>query len=209
MRERSLLAQLMAEDRRHPWEVMLDAVHTNDVMMRVQREEVLAATNPTGVMLQELDHRAAMVVTSSRMAIAEKAHEHIALSWRQHLELQGRLLFTAVNGLIDGLTRGLDPRHAEDLRVWMLETARDRMNAVGEDGTIDDVEPPPLPFRLALAPAVEGEVLETNPADDEATRGRLGSAAIGQASNTVDLDARTSRPPSACALNAPGVDQSP
>ncbi len=184
MREQSLLAQLMAEDRRHPWEVLLDAVHTHDVMMRVQREEVLASANPTAVMLQELDHRATVVVTSSRMAIAEKAHEHIALSWRQHLELQGKLLMLAFDAVIDGLTRSLDPRHAEDLRVWMLTVGRERVVA-------DDHDPPdlpPLPFRLAVAPAIEGEVLETNPADDEVTRAGLSPRDSARVRSTVDLE---------------------
>jgi hypothetical protein len=164
MREQSLLAQLMAEDRRHPWEVLLDAVHTHDVMMRVQREEVLAAPNPTAVMLQELDHRATVVVTSSRMAIAEKAHEHIALSWRQHVEIQGKWLLVATEAVIDALVLGLDPRHAQDVRVCLLAAARDRLLAEDDDPP----EPPPLPFRLAIAPAIEGEVDDDDAADAEA-----------------------------------------
>jgi hypothetical protein len=109
MTEASLLARFMDEDHRHPWEVLLDAVHTHDVMMRVQRELVLAEPEPTAVQLQELDHRATALVTSSRMAIAERAHEHIALSWDKHLELQGQTMMMAFDAVVTGLTGVLDP----------------------------------------------------------------------------------------------------
>jgi hypothetical protein len=96
--ERKRLNELMAEEPRHPWEAMLDAVKTHDVLHPIQREEALAAPELTAVMLQELDHRATAVVASSRMAIAEKAHEHMALSWRKHVELQNQMHVLAIEG---------------------------------------------------------------------------------------------------------------
>jgi hypothetical protein len=188
--ESSRIAQLMAEPPRHPWEVLLDSVKTHDVLHRVKREEMLAAPDLTAGMLQELDHRATMAMASSRMAIAEKAHEHIALSWEKHLELQGQQLMIASDAIVDGLTATLGPRHAEDLRIWMLEAGRDRLLAEDDDPP----ELPPLPFRLAIAPAIEGEVLSSNPAVDEATRERLSPRDTARAPNTVDLEDRLPRP---------------
>jgi hypothetical protein len=201
MAEASRLAQLMAEEPRHPWEVMLDAVHTHDVLHRVRREEVLDAPELTAVMLQELDHRATVTAVSSRMAIAEKAHEHIALSFQQRTELEAKLVVFAVEGMVNELVRSLDPRHAEDVRDWCFATARDRLWAA-EDGKEIEVKPPP--FRLAIAPAIEGEVLSSNPADDEATRDGLDSKDIARDSGKVDLeDRRDTR----CRLSSFTIDE--
>jgi hypothetical protein len=90
----------------------------------------------------------------------------------------------------------------------MLTAARDRVGAA-EDGEF--VESPPLPFRLAIAPAIDGEVVDDgddtvgpNPVIKQATEEPLTSTDIAGASNTVDLEDRRARP---CRLSSFSDDE--
>jgi hypothetical protein len=113
----------------------------------------------------------------------------------RRLELEGRLLVLVVDAVASGLAGTLPAPHAERLHLWMMETARDRLLAlnpktVGEAEAVT-VDPASPPFRLMLAPAIEGEVVpSSNPADEDTRPGRLGSRDTARVSSIVDLDTR-------------------
>jgi hypothetical protein len=148
--ERVTLAQLMTSDPRHPWQVVLDATHTLDAIMRDHRAEVLAGETVT---VDQLDRLMQLTQTTHHLAstaISTKAHEHVALAFEQHLELQGRAVGIAIGAIVNGLTRSLDTDSGERLHDWALAQAHKMLVAAsdGERAEVPDVEPPP--FALAV-----------------------------------------------------------
>jgi hypothetical protein len=84
-------------------------------------------------------------------------------------ELEGRLLVLVLDAIIQGLTASLAPVDRDALQLWMRTVARDRLLALDpqslDEAEAVQVEPMAPPFRLAIAPAIEGEdVPSSNPA---------------------------------------------
>jgi hypothetical protein len=152
--ERVTLAQLLEGDPRHPWQVVLDATHTLDAIMRDHRAEVLAGETVT---VDQLDRMIGYTQAAHHMAtvaINTKAAEKMTVAVTQHLELQGRLVGLAIDAVVSGLTASLDTASGEQLHDWALAQAHNALVAAqdGEPAEPPDVEPPP--FALA---AVTGE----------------------------------------------------
>jgi hypothetical protein len=109
-------------------------------------------------------------------------------------ELESRLLVLVFDAVAHGLTASLPPDHRDRLYVWMLETARDRMLALDpqtrDEADAITVEPMTPPFRLMLAPPIEGEVVHdsADPAPEDAAIAR---ARTRLAPNPADLAAFT------------------
>jgi hypothetical protein len=87
----------------------------------------------------------------------------------RNMELEERLVVEVLDAIIRGLTASLSPNDRDVLQLWMRTVARDRLLAL-DPRTLDEaeavqVEPMAPPFRLAIAPALEGEdVPSSNPA---------------------------------------------
>jgi hypothetical protein len=185
------LAQLMNDDPRHPWEVVLDATHVADSLMREAKATLDASGELPLDQLARLVEATKLAHHMASVAITTKAHEQLTTSVQRRLELEGKLVFTAMEGVIDALTLAIDPRYTEDVRIYLHTAARDRLLAT-DDGETPEL--PPLPFRLAIAPAIEGEVLSSNPVIDDDRPHSLSSSDIARDSSTVDLEERRARP---------------
>jgi hypothetical protein len=134
--ERVTLAQLLEGDRRHPWEVVLDATHTMDAIVRDFRAEVVAGETIT---VDQLDRLIAVNQIRHHLAstaISTKAHEQVSLAFTRHLEVEGQLVGTALGAAIDGL--GL----TEPWRRYALELAHWTLLGEGDTSRGDEPQPP-------------------------------------------------------------------
>lgn len=136
--ERVTLAQLLEGDRRHPWEVVLDATHTMDAIVRDFRAEVVAGETITVDQLDRLINVNQIRHHLATTAISTKAHEHVALAFEQHLELQGRAVGIAIGAALDAL--GL----TETWRLYALDVARRAL--LGDEAKGDEPQPPEEPI---------------------------------------------------------------
>jgi hypothetical protein len=182
--ERVTLAQLLEGDRRHPWEVVLDATYTMDAIVRDFRAEVVAGETITVDQLDRLINVNQIRHHLATTAISTKAHEHVALAFEQHLELQGRAVGIAIGAAIDKL--GL----TEPWRLYALDVARRAL--LGDEAQGDEPQPPEDPVIAeydvrprATAPALEvGTATTVSPCDvadldDDALRS-LGEAVLDE-----------------------------
>jgi hypothetical protein len=182
--ERVTLAQLLEGDRRHPWEVVLDATYTMDAIVRDFRAEVVAGETITVDQLDRLINVNQIRHHLATTAISTKAHEHVALAFEQHLELQGRAVGIAIGAAIDKL--GL----TEPWRLYALDVARRAL--LGDEAQGDEPQPPEDPVIAeydvrprGTAPALEaGTAVAVSPCDvamldDDALRS-LGEAVLDE-----------------------------
>ena len=193
--ERVTLAQLLEQDRRHPWEVVLDATHTMDAIVRDLQLGVLAGETITVDQLDRLINVNQIRHHLASTAISTKAHENVAMAFTRHLEMEGQLVGLAIGAVVHGMTRSLDPRSGDQLRDWALTQAH-RVLADAQPGqTLDeapDVEPPP--FALAVVtgehdiPARHRVIEGGSPYDV----GRLNDDALAELAGRV-LDERNRR----------------
>jgi hypothetical protein len=145
--ERVTLAQLLQQDRRHPWEVVLEATHTMDAIVRDLQLGVLAGETIT---INQVRHHMA------KTAIDTKAHENVAMAFTRHLELEGQLVASAVGVALDKL--GL----TEPWRVYALLVANRALLGESGDAQGDEPQPPTDPVVMEYdvrpssnAPAIE------------------------------------------------------
>jgi hypothetical protein len=164
---RLLLAQLMARSPdRHPWEIIIDATRRFDALAQVEEHILLHGGLTPDEVVEQLDrytHALENAHKTAAAAITTKAVDQLSLAVSRRLELEGQMVVEAVAGIIEFLGRYLPPGDADRLMAAASSAARDRMTALGsgwEDGKLPDTEPVSLPFRLVLAPAIEGELVD-------------------------------------------------
>jgi hypothetical protein len=191
---RLLLAQLMARHPdRHPWEIIIDATRRFDALAQVEEHILLHGGLAPDEVVDQLDRYAHALENAHKTAaaaITTKAVDQLSLAVSRRLELEGMLVVEAVAGIVEFLGRYLPPSDADLLMAAASAAARDRMTALGtgwEDGTLPDTEPVSLPFRLMLAPPIEGEVVHdfADPAPEDAAIAR---ARTRLAPDPADLD---------------------
>jgi hypothetical protein len=183
--ERVTLAQLLEGDRRHPWEVVLDATHTMDAIVRDFRAEVVAGETIT---VDQLDRLIAVNQIRHHLAstaISTKAHEQVSLAFTRHLEVEGQLVGTALGAAIDGL--GL----TEPWRRYALELAHWTLLGEGDTSRGDQPQPPSEPIvreydvprdtapALAAGPTAAAVPCDVASLDDDALRS-LGEAVLDE-----------------------------
>jgi hypothetical protein len=198
---RLLLAQLMAHNPdRHPWEIIVDATRRFDALAQVEESILLHGDLTPELLVDQLDRYVRALENAHKTAVAAvttKAADNLSLAVRRRLELESDLLMTATEAMVDALIAYLPPEQADRLRDALLTAGRDRLFCDGtywEDGTLPKAEPVRLPFRLMLAPAIEGEVVDDNPViDDHAPDLRNSADVAGVQDARVDLDARRPR----------------
>ena len=170
--ERLTMAQLFDRDPRHPWQVVLDMTHKLDVITQEFQADVLAGENVTADQLDGLIELARTTHHLATTAISTKAAENVAMAFTQHLDMQGRMVATAIAAGLDklGLT---DPWRAYALEVahWAL---------LGESGEAqgDEPRPPTDPVVMEYdvrphnAPAIEAapKPCDVTTLDDQALR---------------------------------------
>ena len=135
--ERLTLAQLLAGDPRHPWQVVLDMTHTLDAITQDYRAEVLAGET---ISLDQLDRLIGYVQSTHHLAttaISTKAADNVAMAFTRHLEMEGQLVATAVGIAIDKL--GLTERW----RLYALDVARRAL--LGDEAQGDEPQLPTDP----------------------------------------------------------------
>jgi hypothetical protein len=148
------LAQLMKGDKRPVGEVLLDAVHVNDVLMNQLKAEVEGGdvSLDTVTRLIEASARAgklAKVTIDAGVAVklVEQRERNLELEGRLVTEIMTDVLSHVVNGL------GLNAVRAKDVRDWALATMVARLGG-------PDVELPSAPYWLGIDAIVEAEVVE-------------------------------------------------
>jgi hypothetical protein len=135
--ERVTLAQLLEQDPRHPWEVVLDATHMMDAIVRDFQTQLTAGEVITPEQLDRLINVNQIRHHLATTAISTKAHEQVSLAFTRHLELEGELVATAVAAALDKL--GL----TEPWRVYALEVAQRAL--LGDEAQGDEPQPPTEP----------------------------------------------------------------
>ena len=132
---RVTLAQLMEQNPRHPWQVVLDATHMMDAIVRDFQTQLVAGETITPEQLDRLISVNQIRHHLATTAITTKAAEKMSLAFTQHIEMQGQMVATAIAAGLDklGLT---DPWRAYALEVahWAL---------LGESGEAQGDEPQP------------------------------------------------------------------
>jgi hypothetical protein len=161
-RERITLTQLLEQDRRHPWEVVLNATHTMDAIVRDLQVQVLAGKTVTADQLDRLINVNQIRHHLATAAITTKAHQHVALAFEQHLEMQGRLVGAAIGPAIDKLAL------TEPWRFYALEWRTGRCSAWAT--LADEPRPPSEPivqeYDVRPRPALEaGSIAQPQPCD--------------------------------------------
>jgi hypothetical protein len=164
---RVTLAQLRERDPRNPMEIVLDMTHKLDVITEAYQDELLA--NVEDISDEQVDRLIQLSSTTHHLAstaINTKAHEKIALAFQQHLELQGRMVGTALGAAIDGL--GL----TEPWRRYALEVAHWTLLGEGDQQRGDEPQPPSEPIvreydtrPRGTAPALEAGPTASVPCD--------------------------------------------
>jgi hypothetical protein len=156
------LAQVDTIERRHPWEVLLDALHLHDVAVReylaklttqlATDEDVTPDAIDRLLVMNQMRH------VMAGKAIDAKAHERIALEFTRHLEAEGQLVGTALGAAIDKL--GL----TEDWRTYALAVARWTLLGEGDHERGDEPQPPEDP----VVQVYESPVASNRPAIEAA-----------------------------------------
>jgi len=149
--QRMTMAQLLRDDPRTPWEVVLDATHTADVIMRetkakfTEGEEIGVELVDRLVELTTYAHKLATV------AIQTKAADHVAQARVELLQSQTGIiadaLTTAVGGVLDHLVSlgAIDQAYALQLRQWALDAAAAPAEAAGRRRDVELPTLPPVP----------------------------------------------------------------
>jgi hypothetical protein len=85
------------------------------------------------------------------------------------VDLEARLVVEVIEAIVRGVTASLEPRDRDELQLWMRTVARDALLAL-DPQTVEDVAGSGAvmapPFRLMLAPAIEGELVDDLDAED-------------------------------------------
>lgn len=134
---RVTLAHLQDQDPRHPWQVVLDATHMMDAIVRDFQMQLTAGEVITPEQLDRLINVNQIRHHLATTAISTKAHEQVSLAFTRHLEVEGQLVATAVGTAIDKL--GL----TEPWRLYALEVARRAL--LGDEAQGDESRPPEDP----------------------------------------------------------------
>lgn len=161
---RMTLAQLLGQDPRTPWEVVLDATHTADVLMRDTKAKLLVGENVTVEQVDRLLELTTYAHKLASVAIQTGAAERVAATYERNLREEGQVLATALETVLDGVERyltglGLDAGRVIALRAWAVEAAATRL----EGGDVPAL--PPVPSRAVV-------VVEHDAGDDHADDAR-------------------------------------
>jgi hypothetical protein len=179
---RMTLAQLLGQDPRTPWEVVLDATHTADVLMRDTKAKLLVGENVTVEQVDRLLELTTYAHKLASVAIQTGAAERVAQTYERNRQLEGEIIATPIVVVLDGVDRylaglGLDAGQVITLRSWAVEAAA----ATLEDGDVPAL--PPVPGKAV-------RVLKHDPGDDhqDDARGRDEAARPGQHGLASSLD---------------------
>lgn len=114
----ALQEQLASEDRRAPWEVLLDALHTADVLAKKAKDDITVLTPETLEALVTATNRAATLAKMGLDAGIDERRVNIA-------ERQGELLAAGVTWLLAAIGRDDDKsRRAAGLMFQALHEGR-------------------------------------------------------------------------------------
>lgn len=155
--QRHTLAELLRADPRHPWEVVLDHMHTLDAVAREARLTLGEDGTVTPQQLDRIVEYAKAAHHLAKTAIDVGAHERIAQSLQRQVELDGQVIAQTLGATLDALldrlteTLNLPAQRRADLRDWTFAVAqRQLLTLDGKTST----EPAPV-WPLAQAPQLE------------------------------------------------------
>jgi hypothetical protein len=149
--ERITLAQLLEQDPRHPWQVVLDATHMMDAIVRDFQTQLVAGEVITPEQLDRLISVNQVRHHLASIAISTKAADNVALAFDRHINQEIEVVTQAIKTTVDklGLT---DPWRAYALAVYRhtVETL------LGDEAQGDEPRPPDEPVVLVYdVPALE------------------------------------------------------
>lgn len=172
------LAQLIRDDPRHPWEVVLNATHIGDSLMRECEAPLRRGEQLTAEQVDRLVESTRLAHHLAKTALDTRAHEHIADSFQRHEHLEADIVSKAIVTVLDKLVSGLfvddpslDARTRSALFKRRDEVVQWSVNAAGAallDGGDDVPEPPLADVTLVLTEDVPGTTNRNR--DDHARR---------------------------------------
>lgn len=147
---RLTLATLLESDRRPVWEVLLDATHVGDSLMRDARRQLADGEAPTAHHVENLVDAAKLAHHMSKTAIDTGAHTKAVDLLQRNVELEGRMVAEVLGRVLDALLAGLaGPAlpldRAQQLREWAFGAALAALTAL-DDPTRPTVSVPPPPL---------------------------------------------------------------
>lgn len=143
---RLTLATLLQNDRRPPWEVLLDAVHVADSLMRDARVKVDGAEDLTPRQLDNLVDSTKLAHHMARTAIDTGAAAKIADVIKRNVDLEGDVIARTLAVVLDALLEALclPKDRAREVRAWAARAAAAALDGYGGDDAEVTVPPPPL-----------------------------------------------------------------
>jgi hypothetical protein len=151
--ERMTLAQLLRGDPRHPWEVLLDAVHVADALMRDARARLRDGDELAPDDLTRLVEATTRAAALAKVSIDSRAVERIAEQRQRHLDLEGQVVSTAILAAINALPL------APAWRNYALAAARASLAGEAPPVPPADLADVPLAIISHARPPVEGSEL--------------------------------------------------
>lgn len=123
--QRLTMAELHANDARHPWQVVLDATHIADTLMRDAEQQLRGGEPLTAGQVDRLVEITRFTHHLAKTALDTRAHEHLAEAFQRDGRLEGELVAEAVTAvalkLVDDL--GFDPVRRLRVLTWVSEAA--------------------------------------------------------------------------------------
>jgi hypothetical protein len=139
---RLTLAQLLQGDPRHPWEVLLDAVHVADALMREARARVREGDELAPDDLTRLVEATTRAAALAKVSIDSRAVEQIAQQRQRHLDIEGEVVATAVRAAVNVL-----PLHPA-WRDYAMQAALRQLAVEGGQPAPDLPDPPAIPLAI-------------------------------------------------------------
>jgi len=144
--ERQTLATLMQQDARHPWEVVLDATHVADSLMREAKLALDSGQPLTPDQLARLVESTKLAHHMARTAIDSRAHEHLATQVERQEAFEGKIVGDALGHVVQALAAGLglDQHRRRQLTTWAIKAAQAVLDVIDEKNAEPDLPPWPL-----------------------------------------------------------------
>jgi hypothetical protein len=150
------------DDRRPIGEIMREAVHIQDCLMRDAARPYYEGQPLTLDERNRLSDRAKVALHMAKVTVDAGVEVALVREFERNAELEGQLIARAIGAVVHGLTDTLGSGHAVDLNVWALNVAHDALVAAeaSPDGDWESPSVPPLPFGLAVVEPGPGRKVE-------------------------------------------------
>lgn len=154
---RSTLAELIQRDPRHPWQVVLDATHIGDSLMKECEEPLRRGQSLTAEQVDRLVESTRLAHHLAKTALDTRAHEMLAERTERDTKLEGEIVGEVVGRSLDALARSasLPVQYVEPIRRWLLDVAQHALSTLDGDGSLDDLAFPSPPVELTYVCVVK------------------------------------------------------